>query len=252
MALKRIMPCLLIKEKRLVKTVNFMNPKYVGDPINAVKIYNAKEVDELVVLDINASKDNSKIDYDLIKDFASECFMPLSYGGGVKKLDDFKKLYKIGVEKIIVNTILFDSPDIVKKAAEKYGNQSIVASIDVIKNNTNNYKIFSHSGRNAGSSLDDFISFVLDLNVGELLITSVNKDGTWEGYDTNLIKYINSIVDIPIIANGGCGSINDINEVLYESNAQAAAIGSMAVYQKKGKGVLIRFPNRNQIIKDED
>ena len=244
------MPCLLIKDKRLVKTVNFSNPQYVGDPINAVKIYNAKEVDELVVLDIKASKANTKIDFDLIQDFASECFMPLAYGGGVKHIDEFKRLFGLGVEKVIVNTLLFEDPETVKLASKRFGGQSIVASIDVKKDEHGNYVIFSHSGRNYNGSLKEFIDYALSLNVGEIIITSVNQEGTWLGYDMELIKYVDSIVDIPIIANGGCGTNEDLINVLYDANVQAASVGSMAVYQKKGMGVLIRFPKRHQIIRE--
>lgn len=250
MVLKRIMPCLLVKEKRLVKTINFQNPSYVGDPINAVKIYNDKEVDELVLLDINASKEDTKIDYELVTDFAAECFMPLAYGGGVKKLEDFRSLYNLGVEKVIVNTLLFDNPTVVKEAVSNYGSQSVVASIDVIRNNKDEYEVFSHSKRKNERSLTDFVDYVISLGIGEIVLTSVNQDGTWKGYDRELIDVINRNVDIPIIANGGCGSIDDVKRVLYENNVQAAAIGSMAVYQKKDMGVLIRFPKRTQIINE--
>lgn len=245
------MPCLLLQNKRLVKTVKFKNPSYIGDPINAVKIYNDKEVDELVLLDISASKNDTIIDFELISDFAAECFMPLAYGGGVKTLEDFQKLYSLGIEKVIVNTLLLDNPGIVKKAAEKFGNQSVVASVDVIKNNKKGYDIYSHSGRDIDMSFENYITYVINLNVGELLITSVDNEGTWNGYDYELMEYIDKIVNIPIIANGGCGSVNDLNKVLYDIGIQAAAIGSMAVYQKKGMGVLIRFPKRSDIIKDE-
>lgn len=244
------MPCLLVKEKRLVKTINFQNPSYVGDPINAVKIYNDKEVDELVLLDINASKEDTKIDYELVTDFAAECFMPLAYGGGVKKLEDFRSLYNLGVEKVIVNTLLFDNPTVVKEAVSNYGSQSVVASIDVIRNNKDEYEVFSHSKRKNERSLTDFVDYVISLGIGEIVLTSVNQDGTWKGYDRELIDVINRNVDIPIIANGGCGSIDDVKRVLYENNVQAAAIGSMAVYQKKDMGVLIRFPKRTQIINE--
>ena len=166
------MPCLLLKEKRLVKTVNFNNPDYIGDPINAVKIFNDKEVDELVLLDINASKINSEIDFDLLSDFAAECFMPLAYGGGVKTIDDFKKLYRLGIEKVIVNTLLFDNPSIVKEAVKSYGSQSVVASVDVIKNKINDYSIFSHSGRENEKTLNEFIDYTISLGIGELLLTS--------------------------------------------------------------------------------
>ena len=251
MALKRIMPCLLVQDKRLVKTVNFKNPAYIGDPINAVKIYNDKEVDELVVLDIYASKNNTAIDFNLIQDFSEECFMPLTYGGGVKEIEDFKRIYNLGVEKVIVNTLLIDNPDIVKRATENFGSQSVVASIDVIKKSDANYEIFSHSGRIIKMNFNEYLNYVLDLNVGELLITSVNNEGTWKGFDWELLSLIESSVDIPIIANGWCGKIEDLKKVLYEVGIQGASIGSMAVYQKKGMGVLIRFPKRNQIIIDE-
>ncbi|MBC2704240.1 AglZ/HisF2 family acetamidino modification protein [Desulfobacula sp.] len=251
MSLKRIMPCLLIKEKRLVKTVNFKNPNYIGDPINAVKIYNDKEVDELIVLDIKASKSNTDIDFNLIQDFAAECFMPLAYGGGIRKYEHFKKIFNLGVEKIVINTLLFDNPEIVKKACENFGSQSIVASIDVIKNRDGNYQVFSHSDRTISKNLTDYISYVLSLNVGELIVTSVDNEGTWKGFDYQLLKNINSMTDIPIIANGGCGKNKDLTKILYEIGLQAAAVGSMAVYQKKGMGVLIRFPKRSDIINDE-
>jgi len=245
------MPCLLLKEKRLVKTVNFNNPDYIGDPINAVKIFNDKEVDELVLLDINASKINSEIDFDLLSDFAAECFMPLAYGGGVKTIDDFKKLYRLGIEKVIVNTLLFDNPSIVKEAVKSYGSQSVVASVDVIKNKINDYSIFSHSGRENEKTLNEFIDYTISLGIGELLLTSVNQEGTWNGYDTEILDFVNKKINIPLIANGGCGNIDNLKDILYKNNIQAAAIGSMTVYQKKDMGVLVRFPRRSQIIIDE-
>ncbi len=251
MSLKRIMPCLLVKERRLVKTINFKNPFYIGDPINAVKIYNDKEVDELVLLDISVTKENKKIDIELLKDFAAECFMPLAYGGGVRSLVDFQNLYSLGIEKVIVNSLLTDNPDIVKKAAKQYGNQSVIASIDVIKTDVGRYQVFSHSGRKIDKSFEEYLDFVLSLDIGEIFITSVNQEGTWKGYDYELVSKINKMVNVPIIANGGCGSVNDLKRVLYDIGVQAAAIGSMAVYQKKGMGVLIRFPKRNQIIENE-
>mgnify|MGYP003966835549 FL=1 len=251
MALKRIMPCLLLQDKRLVKTVQFKNPAYIGDPINAVKIYNDKEVDELVILDISATKLNKSIDFDLLKDFAAECFMPLAYGGGVRSVDDFQKLFTLGIEKVVVNSLLIDKPDIVKEAAEKYGNQSVLASIDIKKSISGEYEVFSHSKREIQFSFRGYIDYVISLNVGEIMITSVDQEGTWNGYDTELIKIVNDLVDVPIIANGGCGTQQDIRDILYKTDIQAAAIGSMAVYQKKDMGVLIRFPKRNQIIKDE-
>ena len=251
MLLKRIMPCLLIKDQRLVKTINFKNPKYIGDPINAVKIYNEKGVDEIVILDINATRTNSKINFTLVKSFAEECFMPVTYGGGVKSLDDFTKVFNLGVEKIIVNSLLLEKPEVVKQAIDTFGSQSILASVDVVKESKNNYKIFSYFGKKIDITLEDYLEYLVEINVGELLVTSVQNEGTWEGFDRYLYQKVNSIVNIPIIANGGCGSEEDLIDILYNVDVQAASLGSMAVYQKKSMGVLIRFPNRGKIIKDE-
>ena len=245
------MPCLLVRDRRLVKTINFKNAMYVGDPINAVKIFNDKEVDELVVLDINASKVNSKIDFELLQDFASECFMPLAYGGGVKKLSDFKKLFNLGIEKVISNTLIFDNPGILKLAAKEFGSQSVVASIDVFCDRSGDFQIFSHSGRDSVMGFSEFLKHVEALNVGEILVTSVDREGTWTGFDENLIRLVNSQTSMPVIANGGCGSPDHLKNILYRTGVQAASIGSMAVYQKKGMGVLIRFPKRESIIIDE-
>ena len=252
MALKRIMPCLLFDGKSLVKTVNFKKPNYIGDPINAIKIYNDKEVDELVLLDITATKENRKIDFNKIEKFAAESFMPFSYGGGVKTLDDFKNLYSVGIEKVIVNSVLFTDPDVVKRATDIFGSQSVVASLDVKTSFWGKYEVFSYSGRTSRKEILAFCDYLQDeIKVGEILVTSVDNEGTWKGYDFKLIKKINQHVSIPVIANGGAGSIEDIKNVLYESDVNAAALGSMAVYQKKGMGVLIGFPKREKVILDE-
>ena len=214
MSLKRIMPCLLLQDKRLVKTIQFANPTYIGDPINAVKIYNDKEVDELILLDISASKQGKNIDFELLKDFTAECFMPLAYGGGVRTIQDFQKLYTMGIEKVAINTLLFDSPDVVIEAASKYGNQSVLASIDVFRNANNKFEVFSHSNRKTSMNLEEYLKYVISLNVGEILITSVNNEGTWNGYDNKLIYYVNNLVDIPVIAHGGCGTNQNIIDVL--------------------------------------
>ncbi|MDZ4845187.1 MAG: AglZ/HisF2 family acetamidino modification protein [Chitinophagales bacterium] len=251
MALKRIMPCLLYNGKSLVKTVNFKNPAYIGDPVNAIKIYNEKEVDELVLLDINATRENRRIAYHTIRTFASECFMPFSYGGGVKTMEDFKQLFQVGVEKVIVNTLLFTDPQLVTKAAKTFGAQSIIASVDVKTNFWGKQKTFSYSGQKTQEDVLSFCRYLEnEVGVGELLLTSVDKEGTWEGYDFTLVKEVAAHVSIPIIACGGAGQKEHLQKALYEDNAQAAALGSMAVYQKKGMGVLINFPSREQIINE--
>ena len=249
MALKRIIPCLLYDGSGLVKTIKFKNPSYIGDPINAIKIYNEKEVDELIVIDINATKEKRKPNFDKIADMASEAFMPFAYGGGVKTFDDFASLYKIGIEKVIVNSLIQENPEIIKKVIEHYGSQAVIACIDFKKSMFSGIIPYSYIGNKIKMSLVDYANYLTtDIGVGELMLQSIDKDGTWEGFDDEIISTILNSIEIPVIACGGCGSIEDLKTVLYKTNANAAAIGSMAVYSKKGMGVLINFPNRDQVI----
>ena len=249
MALKRIIPCLLYDGSGLVKTIKFKNPSYIGDPINAIKIFNEKEVDELIVIDINATKEKRKPNFDKIADMASEAFMPFAYGGGVKTFDDFASLYKIGIEKVIVNSLIQENPEIIKKVIEHYGSQAVIACIDFKKIMFSGIIPYSYIGNKIKMSLVDYANYLTtDIGVGELMLQSIDKDGTWEGFDDEIISSILNSVEIPVIACGGCGSIEDLKTVLYKTNANAAAIGSMAVYSKKGMGVLINFPNREKVI----
>lgn len=252
MALKRIMPCLLFDGRALVKTVRFRNPQYIGDPINAIKIYNEKEVDELVLLDINASRDKRTPQFELVRECASECFMPFTYGGGVRTLGDFARLYKIGVEKVIVNTLCLTDSETVREATRQYGATSVVGAVDYKKSFLGGYHVYSAAGAKTRRSLVDHCRYLAEeLDVGEILLYSVDRDGTWSGYDLATIRDIGGAVTVPLIACGGAGSITHLREVLNETPAKAAALGSMAVYQKKGMGVLINFPPRSAII-DED
>ena len=252
MALKRIIPCLLYDGSGLVKTVKFKNPSYVGDPINAIKIFNDKEVDELIIIDINASKQKRKPHFDKIADMASEAFMPFAYGGGVKTFDDFAKIYKIGVEKVIVNSLIQENPDLIKKVIEHYGAQAVVACIDFKKTIFGAKVPYSYIGHKIKFSLLDYANYLTtEIGVGELILNSVDKEGTWEGYDYEIIKQTLNHVEVPVVASGGCGSINDLKKVLYETNVNAAAVGGMAVYSKKGMGVLINFPERKLVIIEE-
>lgn len=251
MALKRIIPCLLYDGSGLVKTVKFKNPSYIGDPINAIKIYNEKEVDELILIDINASRQKRRPNFDKIADMAGEAFMPFAYGGGVKTFEDFATLYKIGVEKVIINSLLQEDMTVIKKVIAHYGAQAVVACIDFKKPLFGSKAPFSYLGHKIKQSLTDYALFLAnEVGVGELMLYSVDRDGTWEGYDTEVTGEVLNRVDIPVIACGGCGSIADLKKVLYETQANAAAIGSMAVYSKKGMGVLINFPSRESIIQE--
>ncbi|MEP6601139.1 MAG: HisA/HisF-related TIM barrel protein [Nitrospirota bacterium] len=252
MVLKRIMPCLLFDGSALVKTIQFRNPRYVGDPINAIKIYNEKEVDELVMLDINASREKRRPKFDVIRNCASECFMPFSYGGGVAVLDDFARLYKIGVEKVIVNTTCLVDPDLVREATRQYGSTSVVGAVDYKKSLFKGQTVHSAAGARTPRNLLDHCRYLADdLGVGEILLYSVDRDGTWSGYDLPTIRMVAEAVAVPLIACGGAGNVLHLRQVLDETPANAAAIGSMAVYQKQGMGVLINFPQRRLII-DED
>jgi cyclase len=251
MALKRIIPCLLYDGSGLVKTVKFKNPNYIGDPINAIKIFNDKEVDELILIDINASKQKRKPNFDKIADMASEAFMPFAYGGGVKTYEDFARLFKLGIEKVIVNSLIQENPDVIKKAIADYGSQAIVACIDFKKPMFGAKGPSSHIGHKIKQSTVDYAKYLeKEIGVGELMVQSMDNDGTWDGYDEEMTSQIINHVDIPVIAAGGCGSTNHLSTILYKANAQAAAIGSMAVYSKKGMGVLINFPAREKVIQE--
>jgi len=240
----RVIPCLLLKDDSLFKTVNFKNPSYIGDPINTARIFNELEVDELVLLDISATNNETKPNFDLLTNLANECFMPLAYGGGIRNFEDAKRIFQIGIEKIIINSASFTNPKLIRDLADYFGNQSIVASIDISKNFFGKYNVFSNSGKKIQNV--DPVSWskkLEDLGAGEILITAIHKEGTWKGFDLKLIKMISAAVSIPVIANGGASSIEDIGDVVKEGNASAVSLGSMVVYQKKGMGVLVNFPD---------
>jgi cyclase len=241
----RVIPCLLIKESKLYKTINFKNPSYIGDPINAIKIFNDKEVDELMILDIGASKEKKEPNYELIKQVASECFMPLAYGGGITSVAQVKKILEIGVEKVSINNSILNNPSFLSNISKEFGAQSIIASIDLKKNILGKYSIFDWvNGKTKSGNPLDYALKLQDAGAGELLITNVNKEGTWDGFDIDLIKQFTEKLNIPIIANGGAENLKDIENVVINGQASAVGLGSMVVYQKKGFGVLINFPDR--------
>lgn len=241
---KRIIPCLLLQNQSLVKTISFKKPKYIGDALNTVRIFNELEVDELIFLDFRASQKKAKPNYELLKNIAGECFMPLAYGGGIESLDQAKKIIEIGFEKIIINSAAYENKQLITKISHELGSQSVIASIDVKKNFFGKYSSYSNSGKKKENNNPfEWAKELERLGAGEIMITSINKEGTWSGYDLELKKRILNQVNIPIIGHGGAGSLEDIDE-LFKIGASAAAIGSMVVYQKKGMGVLINFLNR--------
>lgn len=247
----RIIPVILIDEQDMIKTVNFKNPTYLGDPINAVKIFNRKGIDELAVLDIGATQKNREPDFDFLKDIASEAFMPISYGGGITTVNQMRKLFAIGYEKVLINTLLVKNTNIVKEAVALFGSQSIVASIDAQLVNGKYNAVIQAGNKPIQISPLELALKAEQLGVGEILINSIDRDGMMQGYDISLIKAISEAVKIPVIACGGAGNIKDLKQVLQEGHADAAAGGSMFVYYGKLKAVLITAPSENELINCE-
>lgn len=246
---KRIIPTLLISNGKLVKTVNFGNKIYVGDPINAIKIFNDKEVDELILIDIDASKTKSQINYKLVEDCASECFMPLCYGGGIKNIDDATHLFSLGIEKICIQSSYFNDPNLLTELSSKYGSQAIVVSLDFKKNIFGNYNIINSSnGSVIKKNLNELLSELTELGAGEILMNVINNDGKMSGMDLEMINKITSNTSLPLIALGGVGSLFDIKNA-FMNGASAVSAGSFFVFNGPHKAVLITYPKQNEITK---
>lgn len=244
----RIIPVLLVDDRDLLKTVNFKNPTYLGDPVNAVKIFNRKRIDELSVLDIGATKNGREPDFELLKDIASEAFMPLSCGGGITTVEQVHELLAIGYEKVVLNTSLIRNPRMVKKSVELFGSQSVVASIDA-KIVNGRYQCVINDGQELVSvSPSELAKQAEGLGVGEIILNSVDRDGMMTGYDLGLVRSVTGEVKIPVTAMGGAGGISDLKKVLQEGGAHAAAGGSMFVYYGRLKAVLITMPSEQELI----
>lgn len=246
--LPRVMPCLLVSRGRLVKTTQFKMPRYVGDPVNAIKIYNEKEVDELVLLDIDSARSGQAPNYELIHRVADECFMPLSYGGGIRKAEQVGRLLELGVEKVILNSLLETGPAEVSKAANRYGRQCLVASLDVARSLFGKPVLRRTGGTvEVKTSIAEYVRRVEALGAGEILINDIEREGTWRGFDLVLVRAVSSVATVPVIATGGASSVADIGRAVKEGGASAVAIGSMAVFQGRELGVLVNFPSREQL-----
>lgn len=239
----RVIPVLLVEDGGLVKTINFKRRIYLGDPINTVRLLNDMEVDELVVLDISATKNNSGPNYQLIEDIRNEAFMPLAYGGGVQKSKEVIDLINIGIEKVVFNEACFESSNLIRETANLIGSQSLVASINIKKTFLKKYKIYSYSKRkNIDHSIEHFIKKVEDDGVGEIIFNCVDRDGTWDGYDLELVKSISQHATVPIVACGGAGSLFHLKDVI-KAGADAASAGSLFSFQGKDMGVLTNYPD---------
>ncbi|MBC7490344.1 MAG: imidazole glycerol phosphate synthase subunit HisF [Glaciimonas sp.] len=243
----RVMPCLLMDRGALVKTVQFKNPVYVGDPVNAVRIFNQKEVDELLLIDIAATTEKRGIDFETLEKVVTECFMPICYGGGVDNLSDMRRLYHLGIEKISLSSAAIKRPALVREAADEFGSQAVVVTLDVKKNLFGKYTVRTHQGKiDTKRSALDVARDMERAGAGEILLYSIDRDGTWSGFDLNLIRDISRAVGIPVIVCGGAGEMSHLRAAVNEAGASAVAIGSMAVFQAKDLGVLIKFPTRQQ------
>ena len=244
----RIIPCLLIQNKGLVKTVNFKDPKYVGDPINAVKIFNEKEVDELIVLDIDATKENRGPNLKMIKNLADECRMPFCYGGGITTVEQAVKIISLGAEKIALSYSALTNINLCQEIGDIIGNQSVVVVLDVKKKKIfGGYDIYTHNGtKKSNWKLNDLISKLEEIGIGEIVINSIDNDGLMQGYDLPLIEGIRQKCSMPITVIGGAGSIQHIKDLISKFKIIGAAAGSLFVFKGKYKAVLISYPNREE------
>jgi len=246
----RIIPCLLIHHKGLVKTVNFKNPKYVGDPINAVRIFNEKESDELIVLDIDASVNKTEPDYQLIEKLASECRMPLCYGGGIRNVEQAQRIFSLGVEKVALSAAAIENPELVSRIAERVGTQSAVVVLDVKKKLLGGYEIYTHNGKKGtGKNPFEMARLFQTMGAGEIVINSIDQDGVMKGFDIDLVEKIRKEITLPLTVIGGAGSIEDIGKLINKFGIIGASAGSLFVFKGVYKAVLINYPNPD--VKDD-
>lgn len=243
----RVIPCLLLRNNGLVKTAAFGNPKYVGDPINAIRIFNDKEVDELMVLDITASKEHRKPNYSLIEQFASECFMPLCYGGGIRSVEQARELFALGVEKVCLQSAALGDVSLISRVAERFGNQSVVVSVDVKKDWRGRLRLYSAAnGEMLSQPWLSYLLHAVSAGAGEVLLNAVDRDGLMNGMDLDLIREASAAVSVPLIAVGGVGSLADIKAAV-DAGASAVAAGAFFVFHGPHRAVLITYPRYQEL-----
>jgi imidazole glycerol-phosphate synthase subunit HisF len=241
----RIIPCLLVHKKGLVKTLNFKDPKYVGDPINAVKIFNEKEVDELMVLDIDATVESREPDFEMIKNLAVECRMPFCYGGGVKTVEHVKKIISLGAEKVALSSAAISNPEILKSIGDAVGLQSVVVVLDIRRKKLfGGYEIVTHNAsKKSGVDLDDFLKKISKIGIGELVVNSIEDDGRMAGFDFKLFDYFREHTDVPMTIMGGAGSLEDLKKAIRHYKTIGVSAGSLFVFKGKYRAVLINYPS---------
>ncbi len=243
----RIIPCLLVHESGLVKSVQFKNYKYIGDPINAVRIFNEKQSDELMLIDIDATVNKNEPNYKLIQNIASECRMPLCYGGGIKNVEQAQIIFSLGVEKIALSSILIEKPKLITEIASKVGSQSVVAVLDIKKKMFGGYELYTHNGRKStGINPIEFVKKIEELGAGEIVINSIDQDGMMNGYDLKLVEQVRNSTSLPLTVLGGAGSMTDIGNLIQNYGIIGAAAGSLFVFKGVYKAVLINYPSTNE------
>lgn len=246
----RVIPCLLLQNHGLVKTIKFGNPQYIGDPLNAVRIFNDKEVDELIFLDITATREKRKPDFEYLRLIANQCFMPLCYGGGLTEIEDIKKVFSIGFEKVAICSSAYKNEKLITEAADRYGSQSIVAVIDIKRGLSGKSHAYIENGkRKVKKNIVEYAKRLELLGAGELLVNNIDEDGMMHGYNLNLIRTVSDQVNIPVIACGGAGTLDDMVDVVKVGKASAAAAGSLFVYWGINRGILINYPQQEEIKK---
>lgn len=244
---RRLIPALLLQQNKLVKTQKFKNPRYVGDPLNTIRIFNEKEVDELIILDIDASRSGREPDYKLIEQLAGECFMPVSYGGGVKTLEHANKVFSLGIEKVCLQTAALENPRIIREIAGRFGSQSVMVSLDVKRDWLGRCCVYSSATRKLISrKWQDYLSDFIDAGAGEILLNSVDRDGTLAGPDVDLIATAGLKCSVPLISVGGISSLSDI-KLAVASGASAVAAGAFFVFHGPHRAVLITYPKRSEL-----
>lgn len=240
----RIIPCLLVHNGGLVKTRRFTDPTYVGDPVNAVRIFNEKEVDELLVLDIDATVKGCEPSYELIAQLAAECRMPLAYGGGIRNVEQVERIISLGVEKVAISTAAIADPNFITEAAQKMGSQSIAVVVDVRADDKGDYWVFTHNGTmNIGQTAEELARLVEDAGAGEVILNNIDRDGMGNGYNLELVEQCRTACSLPITVLGGAGSLDDIKVLIEKFPIIGAAAGSLFVFKGKYRAVLINYPN---------
>lgn len=239
----RVIPCLLIRGNGLVKTRRFKDPVYVGDPVNAIRIFSEKEVDEIVLLDIDASREGREPNYELISEMAGEAFMPVAYGGGIRNLDQVRRLIRAGIEKVVINTVATESTEVIRAASEVFGNQAVVGAVDVKRTLLGGYRVVVKSASvEIKIGLEEHVQSLVAAGAGEIFLNSVDRDGMMGGYDLQLVRSVTQSVDVPVIACGGAGTVEHLSQGVREGGASAVAAGSMFVFHGKHRAVLINYP----------